>query len=902
MSDLRKTISKFVWTKGEWLWSEKLRRYVLLSKEGYEYDGAWALAHNVSPIWDADDYQFFDDDAGIGSATSLAAVNTAYSPAPGDQIRLRVNVAETNGAAGTGEHTAGWTLQYAVDGGSFTTVGAATNVRYFDSTNLTNGTSIAFANYALPAMPSGVQRDWGDECEDGVSSGHSGNVWSSDQCEIEYTIDLFNVSDGEEITFQMLAPDGTSAVTFENIPTLNVTAGATINNVTSPGSNNYAATTDNVLVRRERSRQRQDSAVISDPTDQAERQRFREQVESTDLSYSAETMRRRTVEILNNVVALADSAIAVKSEAPAAATLTDSITATDQLIALRERLRELSDAIAATDDAVELRERYREVSDSVDVVDAEDWFRLADRATADSVTATDDAIELRERFRILTDSIDVTDLALIPEIGTILFDAIEMIDSATMLRSRFLVLSDTIDVTDLALIPEIGTLLIDTIDAVDNHIELRQRFRLLADAITITDNAIPTYVPVGSDIYDVTLTDLLSVADALSALRERFRVFADSVTAVDSNIELRERNRTQSDSVTATDDAIELRERSRSILDTLAAADNNIELRERNRVLADSIDVIDSILITVAGTISRTLSDSVTATDSSQQIRYRVNPNKNDKDVVMVGNLVPASDDLTDSTFWEDFGGVTVTSGIADPDGGNNAFRLTMTGTQGLRTLTNYRPGFLDDLKQMGFKARRESGSGQVFHYVMFQNNATQFQATIDASPGDWFDVSYEQSSHNQTLAGQFGWLTIGAAGTEVIDVYQPRANFGDQLSAYTSQNWAGALDTLLPSRLRSKSLLDSLTTADVAEFLRSRARLFTDNPLITDNIIATIVREGGNINLRTLMDQLSVVDLTDAEKIQVLTQFIIKHGIETLSVDHGVERFHILNKVRRIT
>ena len=223
MTDHRELISKFVTTRGELVWDEESQRFVTVNREGYWYTGAWALAHDVAPVWDADDYAWFDDDAAIGSATALAADNTAYAPAPGDQIRLRVSVAETAGAAGTGEHTGGWTLQFDVGGGGFTTVGAATDVRYFDSTHLTNGTAIAFANYELPAMPTGVQRDWGDECEDGVSSGHSGNIWSNDQCEIEFTVDLFTTADGEVITFRMLAPDGTTAVTFENVPTLNIT-------------------------------------------------------------------------------------------------------------------------------------------------------------------------------------------------------------------------------------------------------------------------------------------------------------------------------------------------------------------------------------------------------------------------------------------------------------------------------------------------------------------------------------------------------------------------------------------------------------------------------------------------------------------------------------------------------
>jgi hypothetical protein len=220
MTDHKKPTYKWVNTRVEYRWCKDTNRYIEVECEGYWYDGPWALAHDVAPSWLADDYQFFEDDAGIGSATSLAAVNTAPSVAPGTQVRLRVNVGEEAGAAGTGEHSAGWTLQYKIDSGSWTTLGAATTVQYFDSSNLSNGTAIGVANYVLSYSGSAVQRDWGDECEDGVSL--SGNIWSNDYCEIEYTVDLNTVSAGSQVTFRVLAPDGSTAVTFTNVPTIDI--------------------------------------------------------------------------------------------------------------------------------------------------------------------------------------------------------------------------------------------------------------------------------------------------------------------------------------------------------------------------------------------------------------------------------------------------------------------------------------------------------------------------------------------------------------------------------------------------------------------------------------------------------------------------------------------------------
>jgi hypothetical protein len=177
---------------------------------------------DTPPTWVAEDYRWYDDDGAPEAATPLGNENTAIGISPGDKIRLRVNAGETAGAAGTGLHTGGWTLQFKVDSGSFTTVGAATDVRYFDSTNMTNGTAIPITDFVLNWSGAGVARAWGDECEDGLSA--SNGDWASDNCEIEYTVDFFNVNPGEQITFRLIAPDGTSAVTFTNVPTVDVVA------------------------------------------------------------------------------------------------------------------------------------------------------------------------------------------------------------------------------------------------------------------------------------------------------------------------------------------------------------------------------------------------------------------------------------------------------------------------------------------------------------------------------------------------------------------------------------------------------------------------------------------------------------------------------------------------------
>ena len=229
MSDKnQKNISKFVTTYAAWEWSEREQTYILVERDGYWYEGPWALAHNVAPTWLAEDFRFRNDDGSISAATWIAAQNTAVVKgdgiAPGDNVRLRLNFGEEAGAAGTGEHTGGWTLQFNINGGTFATVTGATAVKTFDSSNLTNGTTLAFANYNLAYSGGAVQRDWGDENEDGVTP--TGNTWSKDFCEAEFSIqfDSSGTSEDDVIRFRVLAPDGSTAVAFTNVPTITMAA------------------------------------------------------------------------------------------------------------------------------------------------------------------------------------------------------------------------------------------------------------------------------------------------------------------------------------------------------------------------------------------------------------------------------------------------------------------------------------------------------------------------------------------------------------------------------------------------------------------------------------------------------------------------------------------------------
>jgi hypothetical protein len=234
MTDQHKR-TKWVWTHVQSEWDEQRQRYVTKDGDGYWYDGPWALAHNVAAVFVAEDFQWFDDDAAIPNAKSLAAENTAITAAVGQQIRLRVNVAETNNADGTGLTTGGWTLQYQINSDGWNTLGAATDVRYFDSSNLSNGTAIATGNHVLTFSGSETATNEGDECEDGVSATHSGTGWSNEVTEIEFTVDFnTNLSLGDTVTFQVLDPNG-AAVTFTNVPTATIGIAVPVGSTTIAG-------------------------------------------------------------------------------------------------------------------------------------------------------------------------------------------------------------------------------------------------------------------------------------------------------------------------------------------------------------------------------------------------------------------------------------------------------------------------------------------------------------------------------------------------------------------------------------------------------------------------------------------------------------------------------------------
>jgi hypothetical protein len=226
MKDLRRSISKalrgpkpsadarWVTTRSESVWSKADGRYVESNSEGFWYEGPWALAHNVAAVYTAPFFRFRNDDGSESTATWIAAENTDVVQGdgiePGHNIRLRVAVGETAGAAGSGLGSAGWTLQASRNSGTWQNVVASTSMGVHDSANLTNGTAITTQRLSVVSGTT-FSSTHSEECEDGL--GASGETWSKDSGEIEFSI-IFDAdnSAGDTFDFRLADPGGLGGI------------------------------------------------------------------------------------------------------------------------------------------------------------------------------------------------------------------------------------------------------------------------------------------------------------------------------------------------------------------------------------------------------------------------------------------------------------------------------------------------------------------------------------------------------------------------------------------------------------------------------------------------------------------------------------------------------------------
>jgi hypothetical protein len=405
--------------------------------------------------------------------------------------------------------------------------------------------------------------------------------------------------------------------------TATYTKGATIVSRTLQDLNSIAVA-DNSPPERERNREALATIDLNDLSEE-ERERIRLILEEADLSYSAETRHKRTIELLDSWIGMLDSITATTSKAPQGGTFTDEIDVTDALIMEKKLIRETLDTLAALDIAIVLRERYPAIVDSLGATDAIETFRQMERLTIDIASLSDDAIELRERNLLLSDSLASLDSVLVRlERNRTLFDDVAVTDSAdaTYVPKAGDIyeeqLSDLLAMTDaLIMLRERYRVSADTLATVDADIELRKRYRLLTESIEVLDDVIVT----GAGVVSKTIKDLIAAIDTATALRERYRLQADGIDISDS-VKRQIENFILTIDAAAVTDFIE-GERIATFIETDAAAltDTEIALRKRYRILAESIIVLDDVIAESTGVITRTLPQSIAATDFIETLR-----------------------------------------------------------------------------------------------------------------------------------------------------------------------------------------------------------------------------------------------------------------------------------------
>lgn len=172
-------------------------------------------------------YRWYEDGTESGS-TAFAAENTAapVNIFSGNVfLAVRIRLDETGSGSIAGATTDDYQLQYSKNGGAFTSVtGASSNVRAYDSSNLTDG------NATTARLTAGAGSFVaGEISEDGLVDDRQ--LTANNYTEHLYTVQ-FTAADltaGDSITFRVLLNGATTNVTYSQTPT------ATISN-TAPGT------------------------------------------------------------------------------------------------------------------------------------------------------------------------------------------------------------------------------------------------------------------------------------------------------------------------------------------------------------------------------------------------------------------------------------------------------------------------------------------------------------------------------------------------------------------------------------------------------------------------------------------------------------------------------------------
>ena len=201
---------RFVTTRGELQWNEKLQRFETVNREGYWYEGPWALAH-TNPDWESQDFRIYQDNSGeaLGSETAYEDENTnrtnhTYT----DQVRLRFNWGEDATADSNNSGTV--KLQYNVDGAGWnditTTTTDAAHAIGSNNTGLSDGDNDSTERLSGMTGPT-FDGTWHELCEDGASN--TSRTYSNKYTEFTFVVGFHTSAQGSTIQFRVALGDGT---------------------------------------------------------------------------------------------------------------------------------------------------------------------------------------------------------------------------------------------------------------------------------------------------------------------------------------------------------------------------------------------------------------------------------------------------------------------------------------------------------------------------------------------------------------------------------------------------------------------------------------------------------------------------------------------------------------------
>lgn len=234
---------------------------------------------------------------------------------------------------------------------------------------------------------------------------------------------------------------------------------------------------------------------------------------------------------------------------------------------------------------------------------------------SDSAALADGLLVSRFRNHHFVDAISIDDAGVQRIIDIVYSDSTGPItDVHNLSRQRGRVMPDGVTLTDAQYLSRLrGRVQQDGVAVTDEIQAYRLFFRLLTDAVSLLDGFISSVF--GGTVFQITLSDVVAVADQILYHRHRNRRLDDAAQPTDESLVACYRNRGPfTDSVTLTDGAAVSRERLRHLSESLTITDAQLHFLLRTIQASDAVAVTDGSLLFRLR--SRDLIDALAVTDS----------------------------------------------------------------------------------------------------------------------------------------------------------------------------------------------------------------------------------------------------------------------------------------------